>query len=99
MDKIQLAKNIDFKTAINVSKHKMYSQVSDTNSFKIFVDSILELKKEIGRMESILRYIIKDEKKDLTYPSKVVELFYLSCDSWQVGIETALEAILEMQNN
>ena len=99
MDKIQLAKNIDFHTAVNVSKHTLYSQVSDTNSFKIFIDSILELKKEIGKIESILKYISMDDKKGLTYPSKVVELFYLSCDSWQVGIGNTLEAILEMQNN
>ena len=99
MDKIQLAKNIDFKTAINVSKHKMYSQVSDTNSFKIFVDSILELKKEIGKMESILKYITRDDKKELTFPSKLVELFYLSCDSWQVGIQNTLDAVLELENN
>jgi hypothetical protein len=99
MDKIQLAKNIDFQTAVNVSKNKMYSQVSDTNSFKIFIEGILELKKEIGKMTSILKYISMDEKKDLTYPSKLVELFYLSCDSWQVGIENVIGTILEMQNN
>lgn len=99
-DKIQQGKHIDFSTAVKLSKDKMYSNLSQTNTFKIFVDSILELKKEIGKMYSLMKYIpVEDKNKSLTYPSKMVELFYLSCDSWQVGIETTLKAILEMENN
>jgi hypothetical protein len=76
----------------------LYSKISDTNPFKIFVDSILEIKKEIGKLESILRHISSEERKNvLTYPSKMVELFYLSCESWQVGVEMTLNAILETE--
>jgi hypothetical protein len=97
-DTIQIAKHIEFRTALNVSKNKMYSKISDTNPFKIFVDSILEIKKEIGKLESILRHISSEERKNvLTYPSKMVELFYLSCESWQVGVEMTLNAILETE--
>jgi len=97
-DRIQIAKHIEFRTALNISKNKMYSKISDTNPFKIFVDSILEIKKEIGKLESILRHISTEERKNvLTFPSKMVELFYLSCDSWQVGVEKTLEAILETE--
>jgi len=97
-DRIQQAKHIEFRTALNISKNKMYSKISDTNPFKIFVDNILEIKKEIGKLESILRHISTEERKNvLTYPSKMVELLYLSCESWQVGIETTLKAILETE--
>jgi len=97
-DKIQQAKHIEFKTAQSISRNSLYSKISDTNPFKIFVDSILDLKKEIGKMESILEHIsTEDRKKDLTYPSKIVELFYLSCDSWQVGVEITLQAVLETE--
>jgi hypothetical protein len=97
-DKIQQAKRIDFSTAVKISKDEMYSKLSQTNTFKIFVDSILELKKEIGKIYSLMKYItIDDKNKSLTYPSKMVELFYLSCDSWQVGIEMTLKAILESE--
>lgn len=99
-DKIQQAKCIDFSTAVKISKDKNFSLLPDTNSFKIFVDTILELKKEIGKMYSLMKYIPnEDENKSLTYPSKMVELFYLSCDSWQVGVETTLKAILETETN
>jgi hypothetical protein len=101
-DTIQIAKNIEFRTALtlNISKNKMYSKISDTNPFKIFVESILEIKKEIGKLERILKYIPTEERKNvLTYPSKMVELFYLSCDSWQVGVETTLQAILEIEQS
>jgi hypothetical protein len=97
-DRIQIAKHIEFRTALNVSKNSLYSKISDTNPFKIFVDSILEIKKEIGKLENILRHISTEERKNvLTYPSKMVELLYLSCESWQVGIETTLKAILETE--
>jgi len=109
-EKIQQGKLIDFSTAVKISKDKMYSKLSQTNTFKIFVDNILELKKEIGKIYSLMKYVPLDDKnkslplnndknKSLTYPSKMVELFYLSCDSWQVGVETTLKAILEMENN
>lgn len=97
-EKIQQAKHIDFSTATKVSKDKMYSRLSDKNPFKIFIDSILETKKEIGKLYSILRHISTEERKNvLTYPSKMVELLYLSCDSWQVGVEKTLQAILETE--
>ena len=99
-DKIQLAKHIDFRATQNIFKNKFYSQISDTNPFKIFVDSILDLKKEIGKMESILRHISTEDRKNvLTFPSKMVELFYLSCDSWQVGVEKTLQAVLETEQS
>jgi len=97
-DKIQQAKHIDFSQAVRISKNRMYSKISDTNPFKIFVDSILEIKKEIGKLESILKHISTEDRKNvLTYPSKMVELFYLACDSWQVGVEKTLNAILETE--
>lgn len=97
-DKIQFAKHIDFRAAQNIVKNKFYSKLSDTNSFKIFVDGIIDLKKEIGKMESMFRHISTEERKNvLTFPSKMVELLYLSCDSWQVGVEKTLQAILEME--
>ena len=97
-EKIQQAKHIDFHTTQKISKNSLYSKISDTNPFKIFIDNILELKKEIGKMQSILRHIsTEDRKKVLTFPSKMVELFYLSCDSWQVGVEMTLQAVLETE--
>ena len=99
-DKIQQAKCIDFSTAVKLSKNSSYSKISDTNPFKIFVDTILELKGEIGKIYSLMKYIpTEDKNKSLTYPSKMVELFYLSCESWQVGVETTLKAILENETN
>ena len=97
-DKIQQAKHIDFRSTQQISRNKMYSKISDTNPFKIFVDSILDLKKEIGKLDSILKHISTEDRKNvLTYPSKMVELFYLACDSWQVGVEKTLNAILETE--
>lgn len=97
-DRIQIAKHIPFSTAVRVSKSSLYSKISDTNPFKIFIDGILEIKKEIGKLDSILKHISIEERKNvLTYPSKMVELFYLSCESWQVGIEMTLKAILESE--
>jgi hypothetical protein len=99
-DKIQQAKHIEFRTAQSISKNSLYSKISDTNPFKIFVDSILDLKKEIGKMETILRHISTEDRKNvLTFPSKMVELFYLSCDSWQVGVEKTLQAVLETEQS
>jgi hypothetical protein len=99
-DRIQIAKHINFSTAVRVSKSSLYSKISDTNPFKIFIDGILEIKKEIGKLENVLRHISSEERKNvLTYPSKMVELFYLSCESWQVGVEMTLKAILENENN
>lgn len=99
-EKIQQAKHIEFRTAQSISRNSLYSKISDTNPFKIFVDSILDLKKEIGKMESILRHISTEDRKNvLTFPSKIVELFYLSCDSWQVGVEKTLQAVLETEQS
>jgi hypothetical protein len=97
-EKIQQAKHIDFRSTQQIARSKMYSKISDTNPFKIFVDSILDLKKEIGKLESILKHISTEDRKNvLTFPSKMVELFYLACDSWQVGVDKTLEAIIESE--
>lgn len=97
-DRIQIAKHIEFRTAVSISNNSLYYKITDANPFKIFVESILEIKKETGKLERILKHISTEERKNvLTYPSKMVELLYLSCDSWQMGVETTLNAILETE--
>jgi hypothetical protein len=76
----------------------LFAQISDTNPFKIFVDKITNAIKESGKLEQIKNYIETDEKFKLTFPSSLVRLMYLGSENWQIGVEEALKAALEMNN-
>ena len=95
---IQIVKNISTRTAQELKKHKLFGQLSDTNPLKIFVDKIINATKESGKLEQIKNYIRTDEKFELTFPSNLVRLIYLGSDNWQIGVESALKAALEMDN-
>jgi len=95
---IQIVKNISTRTAQELKKHKLFGQLSDTNPLKIFVDKIINAIKESGKLEQIKNYIRTDEKFELTFPSNLVRLIYLGSDNWQIGVESALKAALEMDN-
>ena len=95
---LQIVKNISTRAAQELKKHKLFARLSDTNPLKIFVDRILNAIKESGKLEHIKQYVRTDEKFELTFPSNLVRLIYLGSDNWQIGVESALNAALEMDN-
>lgn len=95
---LQIVKNISLRPAQELKKHKLFAQLSDTNPLKIFVDRILNAIKESGKLEHIKQYVRTDEKFKLTFPSSLVRLMYLGSENWQIGVEDALKAAIEINN-
>ena len=71
--------------------------MKDSNPFKKMILEFKQILDSVKNVDAIKRYISVDEKISLTFPSKLVELMYLACGSYQVGIERTLDAALELE--
>jgi hypothetical protein len=101
IDQMIQAKLIENRIVNELVKNKRFQSLDNQNDFKKFIleqDSVL---KDVKNFYGISKYIDWDrsEKNSLTFPSKMVELFYLACSSWQVGIERVMDTILEIEQN
>jgi hypothetical protein len=97
LEKIHKAKDLNTCTTRQLVKHKLFNQLSDNNPFKIFVNESVAILKEEEKYGNILGYIEPDKKYELTYPSEMVKLLYISCSHWSIGYELALKSALEME--
>jgi hypothetical protein len=89
---------LDLDTHSKIVKHKLFSKLNDKNPLKQFVDSVSDAVKEIKKLGDLKNSLIVDEKKDLTFPTNLIKLLYLTCDTWQVGVDVAMSAALEMNS-
>lgn len=98
-DKMAIAKTLNAHTIQDICKNTKFKNLDDNNEFKKFVFDQRDIINEVKKHEIFLKYFIVDEKKSLTFPSSSVKLQYLACESWQVGIEVVLDAILENEQS
>jgi hypothetical protein len=100
-EKLELSKELQHHVVKNVINHKKFSEISDQNEFKKFILEMNNVIKECKKFNDIAPYIHQGiiQKKALTFPSDVVKLLYLACDTWQVGVDLVVDSILEKQNN
>ena len=96
-EKIQKARYLNCSTTKQLVNHKLFKQLSDSNPFKIFVNESVAILKEEEKYGDICGYIETDKKYELTYPSELVKLLYISCSHWSIGYELTLNAALEME--
>jgi len=94
-EKIEKVRHLDLHIHDKIVKHKLFSKLDDENPLKVFVNEMDECVKEIKKLKSIARYVTSKEK-ELTFPSNIVRLIYLACDTWQVGLDVAMNAALDM---
>jgi hypothetical protein len=95
-EKIKQVRSIDLDIHQKIVKHKLFSQLDATNPLKVFIDSISESIKEIQKLKRLTGNLPYFEKNSFTFPNPMVELIYLTCDTWQVGLEKAMKASLEL---
>jgi hypothetical protein len=76
----------------------LFSKLDSTNILKVFVDSISDSVKEIQKLKSLANNITDVERNTLTFQNPMVELIYLTCDTWQVGLDRAMKAAVELNN-
>jgi hypothetical protein len=95
-EKIKQVRSIDLDTHQKIVKHKLFSQLDSTNPLKVFVDNISESIKEIQKLKGLTGNLTYLEKNSFTFPNPMIELLYLACDTWQVGVERAMKAAIEM---
>jgi len=96
-EKIQKARYLNSCTTNQLVKHKLFNKLSDNNPFKIFVNESVAILKEEEKYGDICGYIEEDKKNELTYPSEMVKLLYISCSHWSIGYELTLKSALEME--
>ena len=96
-EKIQKARYLNSCTTNQLVKHKLFNKLSDNNPFKIFVNESVSILKEEEKYGDICGYIEEDKKNELTYPSEMVKLLYISCTYWSIGYELTLKSALEME--
>ena len=94
-EKIAILKSINQHTIKNVLKHKDYNKLSANNPFKIFIEELKDVMQYQNPLKNLSEYC-NIQKKDLTFPSKMVELLHTSLDSWQAGIDLTLNAAVEL---
>jgi hypothetical protein len=97
-EKIKQVRSIDLDTHSKIVKHKLYSKLDATNPLKVFVDNISESVKEIQKLKSLANNLSYVERNTLTFQNPMIELIYLACDTWQVGVDRAMKAAIEMNN-
>jgi hypothetical protein len=98
-DKMAIAKTLNHHTIYDICKNGRFKKIDSNNEFKKFILSQRDIINEVKKHEIFLKYFVVDEKKSLTFPSSNVKLQYLACESWQVGIEIVLDAILENEQS
>ena len=96
--KIELVCKLDLDTHSKILKHKLFPKLNDKNPLKQFVDSVSDAVKEIKKLGVLKDSLIVDDKKDLTFPTNTIKLLYLTCDTWQVGVDVAMNAAVEMNS-
>lgn len=96
-EKIQKARYLNSCTTNQLVKHKLFNKLSDNNPFKIFVNESVSILKEEEKYGDICGYIEEDKKYELTYPSEMVKLLYISGSHWSIGYELVIKSALEME--
>jgi hypothetical protein len=95
-EKIKQVRSLDLDTHQRIVKHKLFAQLDATNPLKVFVDNISECVKEIQKLKHLAHNLTYVERNSFTFPNPMIELLYLACDTWQVGVERAMKAAIEM---
>ena len=97
IEKVKIVKSLQHRTIRDIVKHKDFQKLSVDNPFKKIISEWHDLIQDVKKIEPIIQYIRTDEKYVLTFPSKMVEVMYHACDSWQVGINKVMDALLEQE--
>jgi hypothetical protein len=102
-DKLATAYLINSSEVESVSKHKLFSQLSDKNEFKKFINDALAAIQYSKKFRIIQEYLRVKEKNSLTFTSNLVELLYQSLEATyhmrSKMIDLVLKTALELDNN
>ena len=97
-DKLQKTQLIDSSVIERLAKNKSFAKLSDDNDLKKFVLENKQLLKDVKKIQEISAYITTiSNKKALTFPNSMVELFYHSLQGWRVSDDLVLKAALEQE--
>lgn len=99
IEKVKMAKELECRTIRDLVKNKKFQSISDENSFKKTILEWNNVIQDVKKIESVLKFIKVEEKYQLTFPSKMVEMMYHACGSWQVGIDKVVDALVEQEQN
>jgi hypothetical protein len=97
-EKIKQVRSLDLDDHSKIVKHKLFAQLNATNPLKVFVDNISESIKEIQKLKGLAGNLSYVERNSFTFKNPLVELIYLACDTWQVGLDRAMKAAVELNN-
>jgi hypothetical protein len=95
-EKIKQVRSLDLETHQKIVKHKLFAQLDATNPLKVFVDNISECVKEIQKLKHLAINLTYIERNSFTFQNPMIELIYLTCDTWQVGVDKAMKAAIEL---
>jgi hypothetical protein len=95
-EKIKQVRSLDLETHQKIVKHKLFAQLDATNPLKVFVDNISECVKEIQKLKHLANNLTYIERNSFTFQNPMIELIYLTCDTWQVGVDRAMKAAIEL---
>ena len=98
-DTAMLVRLLDTRTIVELVKNKKFLAIDANNEFKKFILDCNQKIQDVKKYQSIIKYMTSDSKKELTFPSKMVELLYLACNSWQVGVDRVLNALIETKQS
>lgn len=99
IDDIVFAKQFNRHNIDTLVKNEKFKKLSEENEFRVFIEGVKNKLDNVKKYHVFSSHIKFDGTKELTFPSKLVELFYASLESWQVGAEKVLDAALEIEKS
>jgi hypothetical protein len=99
IDDIVFAKQFNRHNIDTLVKNEKFKKLSEENEFRVFIEGVKNKLDNVKKYHVFSSHIKFDGTKELTFPSKLVELFYASLESWQVGAEKVLDAALEIDKS
>lgn len=99
IDDIVFAKHFNRHNIDTLVKNEKFKKLSEENEFRVFIEDVKNKLDSVKKYHVFSSHIKYDDKKELTFPSKLVELLYVSSEAWQVGTEKVLDAALEIDKS
>jgi hypothetical protein len=93
---ISQCKEVDLQVIENIKKNAKFKALPTTNQFKTFINGLDNGITEMKKLKNLIKFVKENTKNPLTFPNQLVKLMYLACDTWQVGVDAAMDAATEL---
>lgn len=96
-EKTSLQNEINKNAVESIVKNFNFKSLPEENDFKKFILGLKEILDYKNPLKNLVKYVQIPENKGLTFPSKMVELLYVSLENWRVDQSLVAKAAKEIK--